>query len=621
MVACVSLALLSFSGCSSESLIGLPSEAPSDIVSAVVDSGQVTDLEVSAVTDSSVTIAWTEVDDGAGQPASYRLRYALPPITWQNASIGCASTIVGVQIGARLSCTVQGLVESTQYDFQLMSYRTRAGGWVGAVRSNVASGSTAAPAASPVPGGVTDLAVSLIGPTSLTLTWTQVDDGTGAPADYRVKYAIPSINYGSATIGCDRTIEGTAIGAVMSCNIGGLAPGTTYDVQLMSYRTDSTGVWVDALRSNVATAATLTPTVSQTVPDGIWTSAAELAARPTSGPDWDRLLSDAARDAGVADIGDQDSRHDVYTLAAALVCVRTGEYCGKARRGVLDAMYTEEDPSDADGDWIPMARWMAVGRNLGSYVIAADLLDLRRGGGTGTDGERVQEWIESFLTKDLMDSNDRTLERGWEPFSSGSNGAAQQGFAYAAVVAYLGDRSGLDFIWQAFRTFVCDAGAVDVTNIYLTPPVRDGWTDRASPCAVNPKGSTMRVPSGLRGAGRTYRIDGSLSADMRRGGVFQWEPGYTQYPWVGLEGLVPAAVILERAGYPAFAAGDRAVLRTHEYLSWLRNRTGDTRWFDGVRASEIVHLVNVAYGVRFPINRTTGQGRTVGYTGWTHPAG
>ena len=66
-------------------------------------------------------------------------------------------------------------------------------------------------------------------------------------------------------------------------------------------------------------------------------------------------------------------------------------------------------------------------------------------------------------------------------------------------------------------------------------------------------------------------------------------------------------------------AGDEAVRRTHEYLWWLRERTGDNRWFDGVRASEIIHLVNVAYDEDFPVNETTGFGRTVGYTGWTHP--
>jgi hypothetical protein len=106
---------------------------------------------------------------------------------------------------------------------------------------------------------------------------------------------------------------------------------------------------------------------------------------------------------------------------------------------------------------------------------------------------------------------------------------------------------------------------------------------------------------------------------MRRGGVFRWKPGYTSYPWVGLEGLIPAAMILDRAGYPAFEVADRAVLRTLDYLWQLRASTGDARWFDGTRSREIVQLVNAVYRTSFPVNDVPGVGRTVGYTAWTHP--
>jgi hypothetical protein len=288
--------------------------------------------------------------------------------------------------------------------------------------------------------------------------------------------------------------------------------------------------------------------------------------------------------------------------------VRTGNFCAKAQAGVVAAIGTEVN-----------GRWLAVGRNLGAYVIAADLLDLRADGVASSDGTRVQQWISGWMTRQLQDNNTSDL-RGFAPFQAGANAAAQEGFAYAAVAAYLGDRGALGMVWQAYRTFVCDSGAVDVMSIYLGPPVRDGWAhDDAAPCAVNPAGAVKVVPPGLPGAGSLHSIDGALVGDMRRGGAYQWQPVYTAYPWVGLEGLIPAAVILERAGYPALNAGNRALLRTHEYLWNLRRDTGDERWFDGVRSRDIVHLVNVMYGRSFPINQTIGGGRTVGYTGWTHP--
>lgn len=607
MVACLSLVLFPLAGCSPDSIVGPAADGGSPAAPAVVDSGQVSDLTVAATTDSSVTLAWTEVDDGTGSPASYRLKYAPTPIDWNAASIGCDRTIAGVQVGGRASCTVSGLAEGTRYDFQLMSYRTVTGVWAGAVYSNVASGSTASAAS--LSGGVADLAVVSSTESTLEMRWTQVDDGTGQPAQYRVKYATPTIgSWSNATIGCNRSIAGTAIGEQLTCTIQGLQPGTDYEVQLMSYRTDSSGSWVGALHSNVATGSTAgLPTPGQTASPGIWVSKSDLMQRPTSGADWNALLNDAAASPGSADISNQDSSHDTRTLAAALVCVRTGQYCAKARAGVLDAIGTE------DG-----ARWLAVGRNLGAYVIAADLLDLRAGNATGRDGERVQAWMEGWMTKRLSENN-TTAMRTFTPFPSAANAAAQEGFAFAAVAAYLGDRRALDRVWDAFRRFVCVPGAPDRENIDMVRSVRDNWTDANNPCAVNPKGSVNRVPSGLRGAGGTYRLDGSLAGDMRRGGVFQWQPGYTQYPWVGLEGLVPAAVVLQRAGYPAFEAADQAVRRTHDYLWWVRNQTRDSRWFDGVRGREIIQLVNQAYGTSFPINRTIGGGRTVGYTGWTHP--
>ena len=567
-------------------------------------SSSVRDLGVAGTTTTTMTVTWTQVDDGTNEPADYRVKYAVSPLTdWRHATTAC--TIEGTEIGAEASCTLEGLTPATVYDVQLMSYGLAGRSWKDAQYSNVATAETGKDASTSA-SGVVDLAVTGATEATVSLQWTQVDDGTGQPADYSVKYAAsPLTDWSSSTNGCD--VTGTEIGAAISCTVEGLSSGSLYDFQLVSYRTVD-GALQDARFSNVATGETAVGSGGGAGASGIWVDRAALPERAITGADWDRLLADAGRDWGVADIENQDSNHDVYTLAGALVCVRTGQYCDKARQGVLDAIGTESG-----------ARWLAVGRNLGSYVIAADLLELRADGVAGSAGTRVQEWMEGWLTKQLRDNNTTTL-RPAIPFSSGANAAAQEGFAYAAVAAYLGDDWALQRAWDAFRTYACDPTAPDRENIDLDKVVADGWAaDEGRPCAVNPAGTSKQVPSGSPGAGSTHRIDGSLGGDMRRGGVYQWEPGYTSYPWVGLEGFIPAAVILQRAGYPAFDVADRAVLRTHEYLKELADQTAETSWFDGVRAREIVHLVNVQYGVSFPINRVVGGGRTVGYTGWTHP--
>jgi hypothetical protein len=365
----------------------------------------------------------------------------------------------------------------------------------------------------------------------------------------------------------------------------------------------------DEARHATATAAPVPPPPAVAHSDGIWVDPATVRHGPMSGPAWERLLADAEAAPGRADVADQDSGHDVATLAAALACARTAspELCDKARSGLISAIGTERG-----------GRWLSVGRNLTAYVIAADVLDLRADGDPDSTGSRVEAWLRGFGTEQLAD-NTTGAPIGFIPFASGSNASAQEGAAFAAVAAYLGDRPALERAWEAFRTYVCDRGAPDHENIDLHRGVEAGWAyDDQRPCAVNPPASTKEVPEGRPGAGEERPIGGAIVNDMARGGDFAWPPRTTQYPWVGLEGLVPAAVILERAGYPAFAAGDRAVLRAVQYLWDLKISARSGRWFHERRASEVLQLVNVAYGAHFPLDLPAGAGRTVGYTDWTH---
>ncbi|RPJ85477.1 MAG: hypothetical protein EHM13_00940 [Acidobacteria bacterium] len=341
---------------------------------------------------------------------------------------------------------------------------------------------------------------------------------------------------------------------------------------------------------------------------GIWIGEDELALLPMSGADWSQVSSDGAANPSTPNVGSQDSQHDIYTLAAALTCVRNNANCTKARSQVVAAIGTEGNN-----------RWLAISRNLGGYIIAADLLGLRDDGNPDSDGSRVEAWIRSFLTRQLPDNN-TGVNRHIGPFHSGSNAAAQEGFIYAAIGAYINDTSVLNRAWDAFRTYACDPTAPDNENIDLAAGVAGGWAyNDSSPCAVNPLNSTKVVPGGRSGAGTTHSIDGAVINDIQRGGAYQWEPAYTDYVYTGAAGFIPAAVILERAGYPAMSVADEAVRRSIAYLWFLRADTGNTTWFTGARGSETVSLVNHYYGTTFPKNSPVNRGHTVGYTGWTHP--
>lgn len=90
------------------------------------------------------------------------------------------------------------------------------------------------------PGTVTDLQAAVTGSTSVTLSFTQVDDGTGLPAKYNVRYAVAPIAWGSATSTtngtCATPVAGTAIGSQLTCTVLGLTPATNYGLQLVAFR-------------------------------------------------------------------------------------------------------------------------------------------------------------------------------------------------------------------------------------------------------------------------------------------------------------------------------------------------------------------------------------------------
>src|SRR5438045_6983252 len=107
-----------------------PLNSPSDprFATAAVMPGDVVDLAGVGQTSSSVTLAFTEVDDGTGQPAKYEIRSAPgTTVDWGSAasvaSGSCSTPVVGNGIGARRTCTVLGLTAGTTYAFELVAYR------------------------------------------------------------------------------------------------------------------------------------------------------------------------------------------------------------------------------------------------------------------------------------------------------------------------------------------------------------------------------------------------------------------------------------------------------------------------------------------------------------------
>ncbi len=317
----------------------------------------------------------------------------------------------------------------------------------------------------------------------------------------------------------------------------------------------------------------------------MWVGRSELLSRPVSGRQWSDLLLVADSPFGTAKISAQDSNHDMRTLAAALVWARTGiaSYRAKAADAINKAIGTEV-----------RGRTLALARNLAGYVVAADLIDLKRYNPT-VEG-RFAPWLSRVRTENLggltLLSTHETRSNNW---------GAMAGVSRIAADVYLGDVADLDRAAMVFHGYTGDRGAY--AGFQFGDP---SWqADPSAPVPIDPPGAAK---AGLS-------IDGALPDDMRRGCAFQVPPCRTPYPWEAMQGIIMQADLLSHHGYPAFAWSANAVYRAARFLRNLDTLyggwwvTGDDVWQPSV--------LNHAYGPVFP-SGGTGAGKVFGWTDWVY---
>jgi hypothetical protein len=338
-------------------------------------------------------------------------------------------------------------------------------------------------------------------------------------------------------------------------------------------------------------AVTVEPASAPTEPPpstsgGVWLSASEIAALPTSGSAWSNLKSAADASCGTPDLSNQDDPANVCIMAKALVHARTGG--SSYRDGVVAAIRSIVNSGTYSG------RALALGRELGAYVVAADLINLAAVDPT-LDADfraRLRELRTTRTTdgpKDLVECHD-VRPNNW---------GLHCGASLAAVAAYLDDRAALDHIATVFRGWLGERSAY---ASFKYGSDLSWQADPNRPVGINPRGATKEGHS----------IDGVMPEEMRRCGSFQWPPCETGYNWEALQGAVGLAWLLHQQGYAAFAWGDSALLRS---VQWLHTHAGtpadgDDTW--------IPHIINRVYGSSFPAPVPSRPGKNLGWADWTH---
>lgn len=321
---------------------------------------------------------------------------------------------------------------------------------------------------------------------------------------------------------------------------------------------------------------------------GIWLSTAEIQSKPMSGPAWDNLVKYAKGSWGSAKLSDQDSNHDVFTLAGAIYYVRTGDTT--MRDKVASALFSI--PETENG-----GRTLALGRNLVSYIIAADLIDL-----ASYNPSKEQTWRTwlSNVRNETLDGLTLIRTHEQRPNNWGTNAGASR----IAADMYLGDTTDLAKAAKVFQGWLGDRSAYASFK----------WGDLSWQC--DPKAPVGVNPSCIKSG---HNIDGALPDDMRRGGSFTWPPKYTNYAWGALGPALVEGTLLERAGYPAYTWSNSALKRAVSFMDRLDKEFPSTGWWASGDDEWAAHLANYAYpGNGWKEKTPARYGKSMGWTDYTH---
>lgn len=395
-----------------------------------------------------------------------------------------------------------------------------------------------------------------------------------------VDFVILLNHYGQTTSG------GVSVG---DFNTDGRVDGVDYVVLLNHYGQVCQGTPIPTATRTPTPIPTIggpTPTLPPIVTgQGIWISSSEIARLPTSGSAWNAVLSAANGSWGTAHLDDNNSMHDVYTLAGALVAVRTGDNSMRSKTiaGLQSAMSS------------PISRTLELARGLQTYIIAADIIGYHDAG--------FENWVRDITFVRPVPGRDGNGLYNNALTDTTNWGGHERASAVAASL-YLDDNIHLSELVRAYREYSGE-------NVSPKTLIYRGTNWQAD---QNNKAGVNRLGARISG----QDVSGVIPEDWRRGGEFKWPPTLSGYMWEGVQGFTVSAVLLHRAGLVTFTSADNVLSRVlHQLMDPLNplnpginyQPSGDDTW--------IPWVVNYYAGTNFHTT-TANPGKNMGWTDWTH---
>ncbi|HOC17506.1 MAG: alginate lyase family protein [Kiritimatiellae bacterium] len=346
---------------------------------------------------------------------------------------------------------------------------------------------------------------------------------------------------------------------------------------------------------------------------GIWIGKSELDALPMSGTAWNELKAEADSSWTVQSIETQSGQvFNVQAMAGALVYARlapnasAGTYRAKVAQAIRNVMARPDQSSSCT----------APNRNLGTWAISADLINLREY--DPTLDTQFRAWLRRKLDVPY-DSSPSTIRT---QVARPNNQGAWACFAVTAVSRYLGDTATLNTIAVRMRRFLGDTSA----------PYSLRWDTSNQSWQANPGSQASWVGINPKGAKRDgHNFDGIQPEDQRRGtpesysaSSFPNDFSSVRYNEVALGAYLGTVLMLERAGYRDLVdASDQALLRAARWIKYAADNYASKGYvyFRGFHEAA-QPLVNYFYNAGMPEVKSRDQmeGREFGYswTFWTH---
>jgi hypothetical protein len=341
---------------------------------------------------------------------------------------------------------------------------------------------------------------------------------------------------------------------------------------------------------------------------GMWISAAEIMSLPTSGAAWDKMRTAAVGAWGTPDLKNMDNKHDINTLAGAFVYARTGDAAlrGKVRDGILAAKRTLDEAAE----WQTNSGVLSASRQIGGYVIAADLIDLKNFD-AAADGE-FRSWLSTIRTTNIG-THGRWKAITWTCENTTSNWGT---FACASRIAasiYLGDTADVDRAAAIIQAFFGERSLYPANapgrNGYFqhTAGYQTSWAcAEATWTGINPACAKSGV-----------NIDGAVVEDASRGGACCLLQGAgIGYSWEALQGLFFSTELLYRTGRygDPYSWSNQALRRALDFMQ----RSG---WgIGGAAGAYVSWLANDRYGTSYPQPPQPSKptGRIMGWGSWLY---